>query len=138
MRSEQAEFPHCKFHLQQFPVPCIPWSVLILNLNQSVCGWSGTFRNTIFQSNCFVFSFVRTHIALKGQTEGIASLWVFAGGVTVASIYFGFFGFFYLKSGRKTLWYNSKFISSQSQIRKTFQRIKGQRTDICFTKFISF
>lgn len=47
---------------------------------ESLCSCSGTFRNTIFQSNCFVFSFGRIHIALEGQTEGIASLWVFVGG----------------------------------------------------------
>lgn len=47
---------------------------------ESVCSWSGTFRNTIFQSNCFVFSFVRTQIALKGQREVIAPFGCSLGG----------------------------------------------------------
>lgn len=37
---------------------------------ESVCSWSGTFRNTIFQSNCFVFSFVRIQIALQQYRKG--------------------------------------------------------------------
>lgn len=50
-----------------------------------------------------------------------------------------FFSFLlYLKCGGKTLGDNSELISSQSQIRETFQGVEGQRTDVCFTEFVSF